>query len=70
MVMEEEIKAALRQKAEGWRRTYEAMAKHIAKGGRCTCGEKRGEEASEFDHTNTDCPVLIYLRMARLVVED
>jgi hypothetical protein len=69
-LLRQEIAAAIQEKAEGWKRTFEGQAEHLAKDGRCTCPEKQEAGASEFDHFNMDCPVAIYLRMARLVVED
>jgi hypothetical protein len=67
MDIELEIKAAIRQKAEGWQRTYRAMAK----GASCVCERRAGSDArDELQHGNYECPVAIYLRMARLVVED
>jgi hypothetical protein len=68
--LKEEIGAAIRQKAEGWERTFKALAEQAAKGGRCTCEEKQGARASELQHDNFDCPVAIYLKMGRLVIED
>lgn len=65
-----EIDAAIKQKAEGWQRTFEALAEGAAKDGRCTCEEKQGPDASELQHENSDCPVAIYLKMARLMIED
>jgi hypothetical protein len=68
--LQEEIDAAIKQKVEGWERTFKALAEQAAKDGRCTCEEKQGAGASELQHDNFDCPVAIYLKMARLVIED
>ena len=68
MNLELEVEAGIRRHMEGWQRTLLSMAE----GARCTCQVEGGKDAQdEMMHDNpVDCPVVIYLRMARLAVED
>jgi hypothetical protein len=68
--IDEEIAAALTVRAERWQRTLSSIARQKAKAGDCVCPEKCGEDAGELQHSNPDCPVAIYLHIARLVMED
>jgi len=70
MNVDEEIAAALTVRMERWERTLLSIAQDKARGGDCVCPEKCGEDAGELQHSNPDCPVAIYLRIARLVMED
>jgi hypothetical protein len=68
--IDEEIAAALTVRAERWQRTFNSIARQKAKAGDCVCPEKCREDAGELRHSNPDCPVAIYLKVARLVRED
>jgi hypothetical protein len=68
--IEEEIAAALTVRMERWQRTFKSIAQGKAQKGKCVCPEKCGEAAGELDHSNPDCPVAIYLKVARLLEED
>jgi hypothetical protein len=65
-----EAKAQVLEYARGWERTFRAMAAEEFKRGRCLCTPVCAADDGELDHTNLICPVLIYLRLARLMIED
>jgi hypothetical protein len=67
--MQEEIDGAVAMRAEGWQRTLLSIAREKARDGQCTCPNKCGENAGELDHRNSNCPVAIYLKIARLIVD-
>ena len=66
---QEEIDAAVAVHVERWQRTLMNIAKEKARNGGCICSEKCGEDAGELDHRDLNCPVAIYLRIARLIVD-
>jgi hypothetical protein len=65
-----EAKAQVLEYARGWERTYRAMAAGEFKRGRCSCVPVCAADDGELDHRNPDCLVLLYLRLARLMIED
>jgi hypothetical protein len=67
--IQEEIDAAVALRVERWQRTLMSIAREKARNGGCICPEKCGEDAGELDHRNPNCPVAIYLRIARLIVD-
>jgi hypothetical protein len=68
---DKEAKGQVLEYARGWGRAFRAMAEsQIKYGGGCLCRPACAPDADELAHTNMDCPVLIYLRLARLIVED
>jgi len=67
--IQEEIDAAVAMRAERWQRTLLSIARDKARDGQCICPDKCGENAGELDHRNPNCPVAIYLKIARLIVD-
>ncbi len=67
--IQEEIDAAVAMRVERWQRTLLSIARQRARDGACICPEKCGEDAGELDHRNSECPVAIYLQIARLIVD-
>lgn len=65
-----EAKAQVLAYAQGWERTLRAMAAGEFKRGCCSCVPACAADDGELDHTNLACPVLLYLQMARLMIED
>ncbi len=62
-----EAKAAVVAFAEGWVRTLKAMADNVAERSGCSCEPGCAADANESSHTAIDCPVLLYLRLSRLM---
>jgi hypothetical protein len=67
--VQEEIDAAITLRVERWQRTLFSIARDMARDGGCICPDKCGEDAGELDHSNSNCPVAIYLNIARLIVD-
>ena len=67
-----EAKAQVLEYARGWGRTlraYGGKPDQIRRRLSVQCRSVQPDDG-ELAHTNQDCPVLIYLRLARLIVED
>jgi len=65
-----EAKAAVVAFAEGWARTLKGMAASVAERGGCQCEPPCRPDAGEVNHSEPDCPVLLYLRLSRLMQDE